>query len=223
MYKIETHLHTKIISECGGLYPDRLAQLYYEGGYAAICITDHYNRPSFDYAGIDLNAPGDKMQAFLEGYRQLKEEAGKYGILVYEGAELRFDQCENDYLIYGFHHELLSDPQTVMRMGLHEFIPLSREDGALLIQAHPFRPSCIPAPAEYIDGVEVFNQNPRHNSHNDEAMAYANRHSLIKTGGSDCHREGDQCTSGILSDTLPRDSFEFAALLRSGNYSLITP
>lgn len=223
MYKIETHLHTKLISQCGWMYPDELARVYHEGGYAAICVTDHYNRTCFDYADIDLFGPGDKMDAFLEGYRQLKKEAQQYGIRVYEGAELRFDQCENDYLIYGFSHELLADPDTVMKMGIQNFIELSRADGAVLVQAHPFRPSCIPAPAEYLDGIEVCNLNPRHNGHDDMAMAYAVRHNLIQTGGSDCHRPGDQCTGGIITDMLPKDSFEFAALLRSGNYQIITP
>ena len=43
------------------------------------------------------------------------------------------------------------------------------------------------------------------------------------TAGSDCHRPGDECRSGILSDTLPKDGFEFARLIRSGNYRLIRP
>jgi hypothetical protein len=222
MYKIETHLHTKLISRCGWMYPEELARIYHECDYAAICVTDHYNRECFDYAGIDLSGPGDKISAFLEGYRQLKKEAEQYGILVYEGAELRFDQCDNDYLLYGFHHELLADPDTVMKMGIQNFIELSRADDAVLVQAHPFRSSCIPAPAEYVDGIEVCNLNPRHNNCNEMASAYASRHGLIQIGGSDCHRPGDQCTSGIITDTLPKDSFEFAALLRSGNFRVIS-
>ena len=43
------------------------------------------------------------------------------------------------------------------------------------------------------------------------------------TAGSDCHRPGDEGLSGILSETLPEDSFAFAALLRSGRYELIQP
>ena len=80
-----------------------------------------------------------------------------------------------------------------------------------------------PAPAEYLDGVEVLNLNPRHDSHNDLALAYAKEHHLIMTAGSDCHRPGDQGTTGILSDTLPEDSFGLADLLRSGNYTIIRP
>ena len=74
-----------------------------------------------------------------------------------------------------------------------------------------------------MDGIEVLNLNPRHDSHNDLALAYAKEHHLIMTAGSDCHRPGDQGTTGILSDTLPEDSFDLADLLRSGNYTIIRP
>ena len=221
MYKIETHLHTTYISHCGWLGAQALMKAYSAAGYAAICVTDHYNRECFDYADIDLTAPGSKTDAFLLGFRHLQREAKKYGILVYEGAELRFDGSDNDYLLYGFHHELLADPEKTMSGGLAAFVPKYRADGALLVQAHPFRKNCMPAPAEYLDGVEVLNCNPRHDSRNDLALAYAKEHGLLMTAGSDCHRPGDEGTSGILSETLPADSFEFAALLRSGKYTLI--
>ena len=96
-------------------------------------------------------------------------------------------------------------------------------DGALLIQAHPYREGCTPAPAEYLDGVEVLNMNPRHIHHanNDKALAFAKENHLLMTGGSDFHRPGEVGTSGILSETLPEDSYKFAELLRSGKYELI--
>lgn len=223
MYRIETHLHTTYISRCGWLGAEAIMKYYTACGYDAICVTDHYNRECFDYAEIDLTTPGSKTQAFLQGYHRLKKVSEKYNIRVYAGAELRFDESDNDYLLYGFHDALLADPDRVMREGLAAFAPQYRADGALLVQAHPFRKKCTPAPAEYLDGVEVLNLNPRHDSHNDLALAYAKEHHLIMTAGSDCHRPGDQGTTGILSDTLPEDSFGLADLLRSGNYTIIRP
>lgn len=221
MYKIETHLHTTYVSHCGWLGAQALIRMYAAGGYSAICVTDHYNRDTFRYLETDLSAPGSKTEEFLLGFHRLKREAEQYGIRVYEGAELRFDGSENDYLLYGFHHDLIADPETVMHEGLAAFAPKYRADGALLVQAHPFRKNCTPAPPEYLDGVEVLNTNPRHDSHDDLALAFAKKHGLIMTAGSDCHRPGDECRSGILSETLPEDSFGFAQLLRSGNYTLI--
>ena len=124
MYRIETHLHTTYISHCGWLGAQAIMKYYSACGYDAICVTDHYNRECFDYADIDLTTPGSKTQAFLLGYHRLKREAEKYNIRVYAGAELRFDGSDNDYLLYGFHDELLADPDRVMRpWSIKKYLP----------------------------------------------------------------------------------------------------
>lgn len=173
MYRIETHLHTTYISHCGWLGAQAIMKYYSACGYDAICVTDHYNRECFDYADIDLTTPGSKTQAFLLGYHRLKREAEKYNIRVYAGAELRFDGSDNDYLLYGLPRRAAGRRIASCAEGLAAFAPQYRADGALLVQAHPFRKKCTPAPAEYLDGIEVLNLNPRHDSHNDLALAYA--------------------------------------------------
>lgn len=221
-YKIETHVHTTYISRCGWLGAGAIVSTYKKLGFDAICITDHYNRTAFDYAGIDLTKPGSKVHDYLEGYRRVKKYAeDEGGLIVIPGAEVRFDGSDNDYLLYGWHEELLADPEHVMSEGLAAFAKEYRKDGALLIQAHPFRKGCTPAPAEYLDGVEVYNPCPRHFSHNDRAYDYAKEHGLIMTGGSDAHRPGEEGLSGIAADILPRNGFELAELIRSGDYDLI--
>ncbi len=221
MYRIETHLHTTHSSECGWLDAAALAEAYQKAGYAALAITDHYNRDTFQYLGVDTTAPGNKVGAFLNGYDKLREACGKRGITVYKGAELRFDECCNDYLLYNYPNELLEDPETVFRMGIAAFAPLAREAGALLVQAHPYRKKCTPAFACYLDGVEVLNLNPRHDSRNDRAEEYAALHGLLRTGGSDCHRSEDVAAGGILAEELPEDAAGFVRLLRSGKYTII--
>ena len=62
LYKIETHLHTTYISHCGWLGAQAILKAYAAAGYAAICVTDHYNRACFDYADIDLTTPGSKTE-----------------------------------------------------------------------------------------------------------------------------------------------------------------
>lgn len=128
MYKIETHLHTTYISHCGWLGAQAIMKAYSAAGYDAICVTDHYNRDTFDYIEMDLSTPGSKTRDFLLGYHRLKREGEKYGIRVYAGAELRFDGSQNDYLLYGFHDELLADPERVMSEGLEAFAPKYRAD-----------------------------------------------------------------------------------------------
>jgi len=221
MYRIETHLHTKHTSSCGWLEAAVVAEAYQKAGYAAMALTDHYNRDTFRYLQVDTAAPGDKIGPFLTGYRLLKEECEKRGLLLYQGAELRFDECCNDYLLYGYPDELLAEPEEVFHMGIAAFAPLAREAGALLIQAHPYRKKCTPAFACYLDGVEVLNLNPRHDSRNDRAAEYAALHGLLRTSGSDCHRIEDVGAGGILAGELPEDTAGLVRLLRSGNYTLI--
>lgn len=222
IYKIETHLHTNHTSKCGHMDAASLAEGYARAGYAAVAVTDHYNRDTFEYLGIDTTAPGDMAAPFLEGFRRMEEACAKHGLKVYKGAELRFDECDNDYLLYNYPDELLANPEELFRLGIAAFAPLAREAGALLIQAHPYRKKCTPAIACYLDGVEVMNRNPRHENNNARAEEYASLHGLLRTGGSDCHRPEDVGQGGILSPTLPEDGAAFVRLLREGGYTIIS-
>lgn len=221
MYKIETHLHTTHVSQCGQMEAAQIAQMYKEAGYSALIVTDHYNRTTFDYLGIDPAGSGDRIGAFLEGYRLLREEGKKLGLRVFKGAELCFDESENDYLFYGWRDDLLAEPDRIFRMGIAAFAPMARAQGGLIIQAHPYRRGCTPAIACYLDGVEVINSNPRHNSRNERAREYAEEYGLIATSGSDCHRVEDVGLAGIACESLPSDSMQMARLLRSRRYTLL--
>lgn len=221
MHKIETHLHTMHVSQCGQMEAAQIAQMYKEAGYSALIVTDHYNRTTFDYLGIDPAGSGDRIGAFLEGYRLLREEGKKLGLRVFKGAELRFDESENDYLFYGWRDDLLAEPDRIFRMGIAAFSPMARAQGGLIIQAHPYRRGCTPAIACYLDGVEVINSNPRHNSRNERAREYAEEYGLIATSGSDCHRVEDVGLAGIACESLPSDSMQMARLLRSRRYTLL--
>lgn len=221
MYKIETHLHTPYISSCGKLTAEELVLGYKAADYSAITVTDHYNRHCFKYAGIDPKGPGSKLPAFLEGYRRVKAIGDAEGLRVYYGAELRFDEGPNDYLIYGFSDGLLADAEAVFSMGLAAFSEAARADGALLIQAHPFRRPCLPVAPYLVDGIEAVNRHDCHDNHNEQAIALADRYGLLKTGGTDCHDPEDVGRGGICAETLPADSTELAKLLRSGRFGLL--
>ena len=221
MYKIEPHLHTRQVSKCGWLDAEELARLYHEAGYHAIAVTDHYNPDTWVYMGIDPKAPADVMPRFTEGYQRLAEAAAAYNMTVYLGAELRF------YLFYGFDPAMLAHPHEIMSMGAVAFSDIARKSGAVFIQAHPFRKTCVPLAPCFLDGIEVYNANPRHmhHNHNDlaQALADAQGPGFIQTAGSDCHRLEDVGLSGIQSRILPPNATAFATLLRSGSFERIIP
>ena len=222
MFKIETHLHTSHVSSCGWLEAPVLAEGCARAGYAAQAVPDHYNRDTFAYLHMDTAASGAAVtDAFLEGFRRMEAACAPLGLKVYKGAELRFDECSNDYLLYNYPDELLACPEELFRMGIAAFAPLAREAGALLVQAHPYRKKCTPAIACYLDGVEVMNCNPRHENRNGRAEEYAALHGLLRTGGSDCHRAEDIGLGGILAPVLPEDDGALVRLLREGGYTVI--
>ncbi len=225
MYKIEMHLHTKYASECGKMDAKEIVDAYLSAGFHGVVVTDHYNRRTHWHPRM-RESTAETLWGFTEGYLKVLEAGEKAGLKVYRGAEIRFDENNNDYLLYNYPDSLLSDPEALFAMGLEKFYPLSKASGALLLQAHPFRdtcrPVCIPMDPHFLDGIEVCNANLHHDSHNDMALAMAeeNPH-LIRVSGSDCHRPEDVGLGGILCNTLPEDESALAALLRSGNYQLL--
>ncbi len=224
MFKIETHLHTLYASGCSKLREKEIVEGYLQAGYSGVVVTDHYNRRTEWYPRHAANP----LEEFLEGYYRVREAAAGTGLKVYRGAEIRFDENNNDYLLYNFPDALLADPDALFHMGLAKFYPLVREAGALLIQAHPFRdscrPACIPADPSLLDGLEFFNASPNHQNHHDLAAAYWERSPhLIGISGSDCHSIPEIGGSGILCHTLPETEQALAGLLKSKQYLPILP
>lgn len=222
MYKIELHLHTKYSSGCGQLDEKELISGYKAAGYSAIVVTDHYNRDTFRMKNINPDDSCDRLTPFLEGYYKVKAEGEKQGIRVYRGAELRFDENQNDYLFFGWADDLLADPGKVFRMTPMEFANFHRPTGSIMIQAHPFRWMCSPADPAALDGVEIRNMHPGHDSRNHLASEMAEQNpQLIRTGGSDTHETIHMCRGGIIAEYLPENEKELVALLKSGRYTVI--
>lgn len=222
MVKIDTHVHTKYSSPCGQLDAQQIVDGYLKAGYDGIVITDHFHADVLRCLTSHMPLAKDKVQRYLEGYYRVKEEGLRKGLKVYRGAELRFEGSFSDYLLYGYHDELMERTSEIFSMGLEKFISLSRADGALLIQAHPYRPGCQIADHRFLDGVEVLNKHPGHNSQNELALAYAEKWpALIRTSGSDCHELHHIGRGGIIAEALPEDETALVKLLRSGEYSLI--
>ena len=79
-----------------------------------------------------------------------------------------------------------------------------------------------PAPAAYLDGVEVFNGNQVLDNRNAEALAFAQSDSrLLQLSGTDCHNPEEIGASGILLPVLPQDDKAFVQMLKDREYSLL--
>lgn len=195
-YKYDLHVHTSETSNCGRIPGRRVAELYRDAGYDGIVVTDHF------YAGFfaDLGKLSweEKVDRFLAGYRAAAGRGREIGLTVLLGLEMRFTGSANDYLVYGSDEGFLKENPTLLDLGLDGFSRLSREKGFLLYQAHPFRPEIRVADARLLDGVEVYNGNPRHDSRNFLARDFAAAHGLRMLSGSDCHQIEDLGRGGIV-------------------------
>ena len=84
----------------------------------------------------------------------------------------------------------------------------------LIYQAHPFRPGLRAASPADLDGVEVYNGNPRHNSHNELALRFALDSGLAMSSGSDAHQIEDIARGGIYAPDWVSDGESLARFLR---------
>ncbi|ONI43032.1 hypothetical protein AN396_00285 [Candidatus Epulonipiscium fishelsonii] len=221
MYKIETHCHNIYSSICGHLNAKQILDLYEKEGYDAICITDHYNMETYEMNDVE-NAE-DKEKAMFKGYFEIKELSKNYNIEVIQGAEVRFKENRNDYLIYGITPNIFANPKEIFEMGIVNFSNYAKQHNLIIIQAHPFRhhKQCIPVSSEFVNGYEGYNHHPRHEDFNEKAFALSTKYNLITTSGSDLHRDIDvESMGGIKSYDLPKDSVDMAEILLARNFIL---
>ena len=213
-FKIEMHTHSSPASSCSDVKPEVVVKYYKERGYDAIVMTNHFLRN------------GDKptvMNRQLADYRAACQVGEQLGLKVLLGTEARFDENPNDYLIYGVDEDILDQIFDYFELGVEAFrknVPLNN---SVFVQAHPYRKPSVPIDPALLDGVEVFNLHPNHNSAIALAALYAKESpSLLITAGSDFHHDvrGHCGICALRTSVLPNDSFELAEILKSRDYVL---
>ena len=216
-YKTELHAHTCEVSPCGDFTGPELVERYIAAGYTTLVLTNHFVSDILASMGKDWEK---QMDYFIAPYHHMKEYAkGRLNVLL--GAEVRFENDPNDYLLFGLTEEFLRTHPELQKMKLREFAEIAREAGVLVIQAHPFRRSMRIVNPDNVDGYEVFNAHPTQNSRNQFALEWARMHGGIRTSGSDFHHPTSVEAGGIMTDTPITDVLQLTAVLRSGNYTLI--
>ena len=212
-YRIELHAHTKPASSCAEIPTEDVLRTFKDDGYSGIAITNHF------YQG----AKGMAIEQFAEFYKaelfNALELGEKIGIKVYAGAELRFvNQNNNDYLLFGYNPDDLYYILQNLYGTLEDFVRNYKTDEMFLLQAHPFRNGMEQIDADLLDGVEVFNMHPNHNSRVAVAEKYAEKNRKIKTMGTDYHHLNHDNLCATRTPYLPRNEKELIKLLRSEDY-----
>ncbi len=220
MYKYDTHVHTDETSSCAKVQARDAVRMYKEAGYKGIVITDHYAKRFFE------KSPGcswsEKIDDFLKGYRIALDEGEKIGLTVMLGIEIRFTENPNDYLVFGLDEKFLKENKELYYLGLAKFRKFIEGQGVLIYQAHPFRNKMERADPKLLDGVEVFNGHPRHESNNHLALEFAKSNNLKMLSGSDFHQVDDVARGGIFSENEIKSIKDLVNLLsESGAVRLI--
>lgn len=195
-YLYETHLHTAESSICAQLPAAEMVRRFHAAGYTGVVITDHFY---YGNTTVDRNLPWDQwVEDFYKGYENAKAEGDRIGLQVFFGWESGYQGTE--FLVYGLDKRWLLAHPEIRDCTIEEQYAIVHGAGGIVIHAHPFRvepyikevrlfPDCVDA-VEAINATHsslssVCHINP---GWNDEALAYAQKHNLPITSGSDQHR-----------------------------------
>ncbi len=229
-YLMEMHLHTLGNSSCGHTAPADIMALYTEAGYDGIVCTNHFNRYIYEKY-LEGNAAEEKLTHFFRAFEELKAyKREKGGPDVYFGAEvaigkdyyhLKTNLACAEILIYGITpEEFALHAVEITKTDYAGLRRIADENGWLLYQAHPFRERTKRVKRKYLDGIEVYNANPRHINCNSLAALKARAQRLKVVAGSDFHKPND-IGAAMIFPAKPSDEKELAAFLRAGECSVL--
>ena len=190
----EMHFHTAETSPCGSVAAGEAVKAYQQQGYEGIVVTDHYTRY---WLTEQEGSWTGKVKKWLRGYDSAREAGEVCGLTVLLGMELRLDGGSNEYLVYGITPEHLITLPGLYRMSEKNLRAMARTNGWFVAQAHPCRPHMTIGSSAHLDGMEIYNGNKRHQSHNDEAAAICREADLTGISGSDFHEWEDLARGGV--------------------------
>ena len=221
-YLYDPHTHTSETSKCGHLPAADVVDRYVRNGFSGLVVTDHLH-PEY-LSRIDTQHNWDMvMDHYLSGYHASKKRGDEVGLDVLLGAEFRFPENDNDYLVYGIDEQWLRSNPYACCMSAQEFYDKFHNE-VLIIHAHPFRAGSAPVQETAIHGAEIINNNPRHVNNNDQALEMCRRHpEYYRLAGSDTHRDGDEAHAGVILPERVRDSFAYKHMIETMQFQLWCP
>lgn len=170
-----------------------------EHGMDGIILTNHYDE-KYVTNGDALSFA----KKYLEEYYKVKQFGEQIGIKTFFGIELTMAKHNDVHmLIYGLSEEsLLSHPNLYdyTQKELYEFV---KNEGAILVQAHPFRGGKdVLLELNLLDGVEI-NCHPLYDeTHLNKLSMIADNNNLLLTCGGDYHADTHRPKCGVY---LPDD------------------
>ena len=217
MYLYETHVHTAPLSACAKANARDTLTFYKSAGYAGVFLSDHFLDGNLDPRLRELSYE-ERIHAYFDAQEEGIRIGKELGIDVFSAFEMSYKGT--DFLVYGIDRAWCLAHEDMDKQKKTEILPQMMEDGALVIQAHPFRE------ARYIDhirlfprsvhGVEVYNA-CRTEFENALAEQYRQNYGLLPFAGSDNHAGAAQTHLAGMAFEMPIHSVEeFIQAVREG-------
>ena len=197
-YKYELHTHTIEGSRCSKIAAKDLVDYYKENDYDGICISDHFTGSTT----VPEATPWDeRIDMFHKGFEEAKKEGDKVGVSVFFSLEYSFHGT--DFLMMMDNSfEWLHENKDFIDWDPNQIFKKFRADGGFVSQAHPFMEASyinhVRLFPRSIDAVEVINGS-KSDWMNKMAKQYAENYALLKTAGTDTHRDHQENLTAVLT------------------------
>ena len=215
MFLYETHMHTSPVSHCARVSVEDALKYYKSAGYAGVFMTEHFLDGNINVEVRQLPYE-ERINYYFSAYEEGKIIGEKIGLPVFLGIEMTYAGI--DFLVYGIDKEWCLAHPDMDKLHKRDLLSMMREDGALLIQAHPFRDvkNEITLYPKHVHGVEIYNAS-RNEFENRLAAQYCENYGLIAFAGSDNHAAGARCVFGGMATERPiKDVADFKELTLAG-------
>ncbi|MBR6603000.1 MAG: PHP domain-containing protein [Clostridia bacterium] len=223
-YKYETHLHTSEVSACARASAAEQVEFYAESGYAGIIVTDHFLNGNTTVPREGLTWK-EKIEKFCEGYVNALREGKKVGLDVFFGWEASYGGT--DFLTYGLSPSWLLKNEQIMDLPYWEYLDYVRDEGGLIVHAHPFREAAyikggIKLMPRKVDAIEIINAN-RTEFENRMAKEFAKNYGLAPFAGSDNHSAyAQKKLAGIKTKERIENIIDFIDIIQCGEYKIFS-
>ena len=215
-YKFELHCHSNPVSGCSDLPPAELVQRCKDAGANGLVLTNHA------VWWMKETSKEEWCARYLNDFVETKKAAEQLGLTALLGFEIHFMDSDNDYLVFGYGEDFIPTVYDWMDKTAKEFYDTFHSESCLMIQAHPNRNKMVEMDRDCVDGYEVFNLHPGHNSRVADTARLHQKNGGVVTGGTDFHHRGHEGSLFTCFAEMPQDEKDLVRLLRSGDYVFMT-
>lgn len=206
---IDCHAHTSGISHCCQIAAPQVLEEARTAGLDGIVLTNHYQScyiENGDAAGF--------ARRYMQEVYDTQRIAEAMGMKCFWGIEVTSERYPSVHLlVYGVEEDFLVKYPTVFSMTHEEIWDIVKQEGGVLVHAHPFRGAGTVMDYRRLDGVEI-NCHPLYgNTFSKRIQQIGEEHNLIVTCGGDYHADTYRPHCGVYLPDSIRDSLELGKYL----------